>query len=468
MHTTGSVRARRRTIGGRIAVLIAVLALAAAACGNSGDDNAGGGTSTTSASGGGSTTTIDTATKAAISGVPGVTDTQIRYAAVGTDKGNPLGTCMLPCFVDGVNAYFAWRNSEGGIYGRKLEVTTTLDDEVANNQPKSLEIVSANDTFGTFSAPLAATGWADLAKAGIPTYTLAINPNDGQPQIFGNVAPICFTCTSRPTAWVLKEAGAKKVAAVGYGVTENSKQCAESNRSTVEKYSAEIGGAKLVYFKDDLAFGLSNGVGPEVTEMKKKGVDFILSCLDVNGMKTLAAELQRQGIRDKVTMFHPNSYSQEALQAANGLFDGDSVRSLFRPFEADPGKSQMNQYHEWMKKTGKKESEHSVSGWINADLAYQGLVAAGPQFDRQKVVDATNTLTAFTAGGLIQPIDWTRQHLPPTEDDPKTHGPKYECLSGVEVDTSGKFVLLGDPKKPFLCWPGQTRAWSTPKAMDFG
>ena len=48
------------------------------------------------------------------------------------------------------------------------------------------------------------------------------------------------------------------------------------------------------YFNDGLPFGLANGVGPEVTEMKKKGVDFILSCLDVNGMKTLAAELQRQ------------------------------------------------------------------------------------------------------------------------------------------------------------------------------
>ena len=32
-----------------------------------------------------------------------------------------------------------------------------------------------------------------------------------------------------------------------------------------------------------------------------------------------------------------------------------------------------------------------MDGWINADLAYEGLVAAGPDFDRQKVIDATNT-----------------------------------------------------------------------------
>jgi hypothetical protein len=73
-------------------------------------------------------------------------------------------------------------------------------------------------------------------------------------------------------------------------------------------------------------------------------------------------------------------------------------------------------------------------GWIAADLAYQGLVEAGPEFDRAKVIAATNTLTAYSADGLINPIDWSRQHVPPTQDDPKTHG-----SSGVRrhVDSGG-------------------------------
>ncbi len=71
-----------------------------------------------------------------------------------------------------------------------------------------------------------------------------------------------------------------------------------------------------------------------------------------------------------------------------------------------------------MGKAGKTESEHAMIGWINADLAFQGLKAAGPSFDRRKVIDATNELHAFTADGLIAPIDWSRQHEPPTQDDP--------------------------------------------------
>ena len=56
---------------------------------------------------------------------------------------------------------------------------------------------------------------------------------------------------------------------------------------------------------------------------------------------------------------------------------------------------------EWMDETGAEITEIAMIGWINADLAYQGLVAAGPQFDRASVIAATNEMTEYTAGGLI-------------------------------------------------------------------
>ena len=39
-----------------------------------------------------------------------------------------------------------------------------------------------------------------------------------------------------------------------------------------------------------------------------------------------------------------------------------------------------------------------------------GLKAAGPNFTRQKVVDATNKITNYTAGGIVAPINWTTAH----------------------------------------------------------
>ena len=77
-----------------------------------------------------------------------------------------------------------------------------------------------------------------------------------------------------------------------------------------------------MYFNDELAFGLPNGVGPEVTAMKKAGVDFVATCIDLNGMKTLAQELDRQDM-DDVVLFHPNTYDQAFVAEAGDLFEGD-------------------------------------------------------------------------------------------------------------------------------------------------
>ena len=61
----------------------------------------------------------------------------------------------------------------------------------------------------------------------------------------------------------------------------------------------------------------------------------------------------------------------------------------------------MKNYLKWIKKTGGKKNENSLVGWINADEFVTGLKAAGPNFTRQKVVDATNAITNYTAGGIV-------------------------------------------------------------------
>jgi hypothetical protein len=94
------------------------------------------------------------------------------------------------------------------------------------------------------------------------------------------------------------------------------------------------------------------------------------------------------------------------------------------------------------------------------------LVAAGPEFSRESVIAATNELTEYTAGGLIPPIDWTRQHEPPTEEDPATHGPTLVCNALVRV-VSGAFELVGDPEAPFNCWDGTNRDWADPVPTSF-
>jgi len=293
----------------RLLAPLLLAALVVAACGNSGDDEDGSASPETTAveSGGGAPGGGD---------APGVTDEEIRFAAFGTNSNNPLGTCNLDCLVDGVEAYFAFRNSEGGVHGRQLKLTTVLDDELTNNQQRALDILSANDTFGAFSAAQIPSGWANFAQEGVPLYVWAIHFNEmtGKESIFGNAPVTCATCTSRTSPFAASEAGMTKVAVVGYGVSPASQQCVGATADSIERYGSEVG-LEVVYTNDDLAFGLPNGVGPEVTAMKEAGADGVYGCIDLNGMKTFAQELERQGMGD-VPMVHPNTYDQNFVADA--------------------------------------------------------------------------------------------------------------------------------------------------------
>jgi Periplasmic binding protein len=453
-------RALRRSVAA-----VTILVLVATACGNSDGESSPtttGGSDGQAATGGEG----DRDTFVSISGVPGVSDDEIAFAAIGTRTNNPLGTCILDCYLQGIEAYFAFRNSEGGIYGRDLVIGQELDDALGNNQAKSLEVTSGDDVFGAFQATLLASGWGDLDAAGVPTYTWGIHATEAadRANIFPSTAIRCADCLGRAVPYAVQQAGATKVAALGYGVSENSKVCTNTVADSIELYSDDIG-AEAAYVNDELAYGLGGGVGPQVTEMKSLGVDFIATCIDLNGMKTLAQELARQGMED-VVLYHPNTYNQSFVAEAGDLFEGDYVSVQFLPFEADTSGTALQDFLEWMDELGSEPSELAMVGWINATLAFDGLLAAGPEFDRAKVTAATNAMTAFDAGGLIEPIDWTAAHGPYTQAT-RDVDPSDECTSLVQVE-GGEFVTVAAPETPWLCWPGDDIAWSEPEQVSFG
>ena len=113
-----------------VAAVLAVMLLALAACGNADDDDSASPNAGDSGESGGSgqsgeVSDAERDTHEDISGVPGVSDDAITFDVIGVESNNPLGTCILDCFVDGIEAYFAYRNSEGGVHGRQLVLSKT-------------------------------------------------------------------------------------------------------------------------------------------------------------------------------------------------------------------------------------------------------------------------------------------------------------------------------------------------------
>jgi len=491
-------------VRGLLAVLLA-FTLIGAACGNSGDDDDDAGSTTDTEdespdapdddaedpaaddeSPDGEATEDETSEDEAaefvpIEGVPGVSDEEISVGVIGTKSNNPLGTCILDCYVTGIEAYFDMVNADGGVHGRQLAVGEVLDDELFNHQDKSLELIANEDSFAAFAATLGAA-WGRLDEAGVPTFVWGIAAPEmaGRDAVYGHLAALCATCTSRYVPYQVQLAGGTKVAALGYGYSETAVTIGdvtdkENPRIVTQARMPNTAyihqgwltdDHRYIYVNDELEFGLPNGVGPQVTEMIDAGVDFVTSCLDLNAMKTIAQEFERQSYRDQVTMQHPNSYNAEFVAEAGALLDGDYVSPQFTPLEAT-GIDALDRFNEWVDAHGGPVAEQTMIGWINADLLVEGLRAAGPDFDQAAVIETINTeFTAYSASGLINPIDWSRQHEAPTEDDRVTNGYEQECFTLVEMQ-GGAFETVPDPSTPWLCWDNADRSWSEPVPTDF-
>lgn len=453
---------------------LTLVALVAAGCGSSDDDEpTGGATATTAAAADGSTGTTaaagDGTEFVSLTGVPGVTDDTITFAALGTGTAiNPTGQCYLECFTDGIRAYFAYRNSEGGVYGRELVLADPIDDELGAGQERALEIVSADDALGVFVAPLVPTPYQTLSDAGMPIYTYLTAPDQGRlPNLFGSPPPSCVSCTRVDQVFMADAVGATEVAAIGYAV-DSSATCAGAVSDSFDRYADTVD-ASVAYENTSLPFGLPNGIGPEVSAMLDAGIDIVFACLDGNGIKALGEEMRRQGL--DVPIVQNEGYDTEFIAANADAYQDSIVLTSIRPVEAANEGTDRALFDEWMGEIG-AETLPSIAahGWVLARLAYEGLLAAGPEFDRQALIDGTNSIEDYTAGGLLS-TQWDvgRQHEIPTNEDPDSGGWLPYCYFLLQVD-DGVPVLMepATPEEPSLCWDSRGSDEIAPTPTNFG
>jgi hypothetical protein len=106
----------------------------------------------------------------------------------------------------------------------------------------------------------------------------------------------------------------------------------------------------------------------------------------------------------------PNAYNQKFISENAPFFQGSYALTFFTPFEVKQKPKGLKDFQKWMKKGGFEQNENAMAGWINADQFVTGLKDAGPDFTRQKVIDAINAEKDFTAHGLLAGIDWTLAH----------------------------------------------------------
>ncbi len=374
---------------------------------------------------------------------PGVTATQINVGGV-VAKTNPLGGDYAAAF-NGVQAYFNMVNAskDKGIYGRKLNLSSKRDDQVGMNRQEVQGLISEDNVFAVLPvATLLFTGADLLGQSGIPTFGWNINAEwgseqaPGPPNLFGEKGSyLCFTCASQTLPWLAQKLHKKKLGVLAYQVPQSA-DCAKGVQATFDKYTS----AKIEFIDTSLAFGVTD-LSNDVSQMKDKGVDLVTTCMDNNGTLTLAKEMKKQGLN--ANQYLPNAYNQKFISENAPFFQGSYALTFFTPFEVKQKPQGLKDFQKWMKKGGFEQNENAMAGWINADQFVTGLKEAGPDFTRQKVVDAINAEKNFTANGLLAGIDWSVQHQ-------ADQAQGCNVLSKID---NGKFVpSFGQPGKPFLCF----------------
>ncbi len=438
------------------------LGLALAACGNSSSSKAApptGGTTGTTASAASLNENVPV-------NAPGVTDKTISVATV-TSKTNILGGTYgdLPY---GVQAYFDYVNSTGGIYGRQLKVSNNRDDQMSQNQQQVSASLSNDNPFAMFIAtPTLADGSVLLLEQKhVPTYIWNINSNiNGHLNIFGSIGAICGGCYSMASPFLAQEFHFTKVAILGYGVNDSSKQCAASTKLSFEKYPS----AQVVFFDDGLQFAQAD-LSNDVSQLKAKGAQIVFTCIDQKESVILGKELVKQ--HSTAVQALPNSYDTKFVAANAQYLEGDLVAPQFASYEYGPIPEEKTMMT-WLQKDNFPLDELSATGWLLANMFVTSLKLAGPHFSQQGVIDAMNADTSFDANGMIVPIDWTRQHIeakgPNGTVDPRYDG-HYNCGSTVRIH-DGKFTPLPQVPsgKQWICLPtGQPPALpSQPTYMTF-
>jgi ABC-type branched-subunit amino acid transport system substrate-binding protein len=430
-----------------LAVLTTV-AMAAAACGNSSSGKSKGTTTTSGSTG-------STAAAGSFPAVnePGVTPTEIRVSGV-TSTTNPIGGLYGTAF-DGVQAYFDMVNSEGGIYGRKLTIAKRHDDQLTNNAREVQAIIDQDNAFAVL--PVATifsfSGAKLLAQNNIPSYGWGINEEwTGPPNLFGHLGALCngADCPSLLLPYVAKKLNKKRLGVLAYNVS-NSAACVDGVKASFDKYPV----AQVAYSTKALSFGVTD-MSSDVKKMIDAKVDFVTTCMDSNGVLTLAREMRQQGLN--AIQYLPNGYDHDFMDKNGGFFEGSVVLVQEAPIETTPKFPALQNYIKWMDKGGYKKTENAAIGWTNADMFVTGLRNAGPNFTRQKVIDGLNRETAYDAQGMLAPIDWTKQHT-------ELHYPR-SCAAYTMI-RGGKFVpQWGAPGKPFVCWDGIPKTVEEPYARQ--
>jgi len=366
----------------------------------------------------------------------GVTPTSLSVANVSILSGPVPG--LFKGAENGTDAFLAYQNSQGGVYGRKLNLVQ-LDDQFDCGINKSLTQANAAKVFafvGSFS--LYDNCGADVFNATptLPDVHNALSREAGHEANNFSSQPLrTGSATGEFTYFKNKfpDAIANSASLIG------DVQSARDSWTGISKVMTDMG-YKFTYTR--LYEPTETDFTPDIVQMQSKGVkSLILVSADVKSIARIAQAADQQHWHPTFTLLGASAYDRTLLDLAKTQVEGHwlYIPAAMYLGEDRSWNKEVDLFQTWLKRTHPQDPVDlfAVYGWESARLFVQALQAAGPQAKRATLIAALKNIHQFDGNGMY-PVG-----------DPAGKGPPV-CYVILRVQ-GGQFTRVDDPPNGFRC-----------------
>ncbi|MCU1601964.1 MAG: hypothetical protein JWO22_2673, partial [Frankiales bacterium] len=330
----------------------------------------------------------------------GVTASSILLGHVSDLSGPQPG--LFQTAVNGTNAYIAYVNSTGGLFGRQLKIAVAdAQTSCEGDRTGTSGLVSKVFAFaGSFSLydQCGATVLKDHPQ--VPDAHLAVTPEANAVKNNFSVNPIGTTLNNGYFAWAAKKFGPSVVQHAAFMYANLP---AVTNVAALQKRAAESVGWKFDY---ERAVGATEtDFTADIIQMKGKGIKTFLTLFNADELSNFKPQADQQSFRPVI--FAPLVYDQSFFKklggsaAAEGIY-GFNGETLF--FSAADARNvpEVALFQKWYRTVsgGAAADTFAADGWAETALLVQALRAAGPRLTRAKVLAELAKISSFDDHGF--------------------------------------------------------------------
>lgn len=324
----------------------------------------------------------------------GVTATSITVGTVATLSGPVPG--LFQGAIAGTKAYFAYVNSQGGLYGRTLKVDGKDDAFSCTTNEKVTQDAIKNDfaLVGSFSIYDYCGAQAIKASPGVADVSMAINPEHTALKNTFPVQPV--TPGFRTGAFEYYKAkfgNAYQTTGALYVNSPSAKSAYDNAKATMQHL-----GYKVVYERAVAA--TDSNFTSDVIQMKQKNVKFVEILANPPIIANFMAAAAQQGFKPVITT-PGQGYDQGTLSQGGSAVEGlytDTPSALYFNKDDAARIPEVALYQKWMGTAapGVALDLFSVYGWAQAELFVQAARKAGAKLTRPALLAALGGIPTFS------------------------------------------------------------------------